>query len=98
MLEGTTMSPDEVRELLDHHEGETLDFKEAFYDLDDPASLLHMMKDVICMANVPRDHDAHIVVGVRKHEDGSCDLVGVKHHPDDAEVQRKLRGKMSFRQ
>ncbi|HEY6323498.1 MAG TPA: hypothetical protein VJA16_18305, partial [Thermoanaerobaculia bacterium] len=72
-------------DLLSMPEGETLDFKSTSYHLshgDD--SGLTLVKDVICMANTPRDQSAFIITGVRRSADGVSELLGVDAHPDDS--------------
>jgi tetratricopeptide (TPR) repeat protein len=76
--------------LLAQAESETLDFKATVYDLNDESSCLTLIKDVISMANTPRDSAAHIVLGVRKHPDGKAEVVGVDRHPDEADLQAQF--------
>lgn len=58
------MNDDELRNLLKRSEGRTLDFKEKSYDLHDDRSKAAFVKDLICLANTPRETDAYIVLGV----------------------------------
>src|SRR5437899_840091 len=60
--------------LLQRMEDETLDFKARGYDLTDEGSRFSFVKDVLCMANTPRDTTSFIVLGVKKYADGSYDL------------------------
>src|SRR6266511_2359307 len=74
-------------ELLRRSEGETLDFKATGYNLSDDMSKAKFVKDVLAMANTPRDTDAYIVLGVKKHADGTFDLLGLDRDLDDADLQ-----------
>ena len=49
-----------------------------------------LVKDVLCMANTPRDCDAYIVLGVEKHPDGKTDLLGLNSHEDEAKLQSQF--------
>lgn len=77
-------------------ESRTLDFKAEAYDFspDDVRQRERkralFLKDVIAMYNTPRDGDSHILLGIKKHSSGSYDLVGVQHHPDDADLRSKF--------
>ena len=57
------MTDDDFRRILRRPECETLDFKEDVYDLK--KSREAFLKDVLAIANTPREHTAHIVFGVR---------------------------------
>ena len=76
--------------LLKRMEDETLDFKSTAYDIRSEDSRLTFVKDVLCMANTPRDTSSFIVLGVKKHTDGRSDLVGIQSHPDDADLQSQF--------
>ncbi|MBN1964613.1 MAG: ATP-binding protein [Anaerolineae bacterium] len=81
-----------LRELLAENEGTVLDFKAAPYHFDDERSTSKFIKDILAMANTPRDEPAYIIVGVAYNPDGSRDLLGVEpgSHLDDADLQNKL--------
>ena len=78
------------RTLLDRPESETLDFKREPHRLDNDHFKSEFVKDILAMANTPRDEAAYIIIGVKVHKDGSKTLVGVTEHPDDADLQKKL--------
>ena len=80
--------------LLQRMESETLDFKEKGYRLDIDKGGLDFVKDVLAMANTPREDTSYIVLGVRKHADGSCDLIGLASHPDDADLQSQFENRV----
>ena len=84
------MTEQELRDLLARGEGETLDFKEAPYALDTRDKKARFIKDIISMANTPREEAAHIVIGVRKCPNGSFEVIGVAGHPDDADLQSQF--------
>ena len=52
MQDTTAMTENEFRQLIARSEGETLDFKEAGYDLKNSRN--KFIKDVLAMANTPR--------------------------------------------
>jgi hypothetical protein len=69
--------------LISHPESDTLDFKEAMYDLSGDGKY-DLIKDVICLANTPRDGSAHIVIGVRWKAGDPPTLLGLGSQIDDA--------------
>ena len=73
--------------LLECPESETLDFKASGYDMSDKRKKRDFAKDLASLANTPRECDAHIVLGVKKRNDGSCELLGIGKEIDDAELQ-----------
>jgi predicted HTH transcriptional regulator len=79
------MKEDEFRQLLARAESETLDFKEAGYDLKVARNAF--VKDVLAMANSPRDHASHIVFGVRWAPESGSTVVGLTRQLDDTELQ-----------
>jgi hypothetical protein len=81
----------EFEALLTRAEGETTDFKAAVYDLSNDAGRLSLVKDVICMANTPRDEESVIILGVKKHADGGYDLRGCEKHPTKQTSNRSLQ-------
>jgi hypothetical protein len=84
------MTEQEIRELLARPEGQTLDFKEAPYVLKTKEQKARFVKDIICMANTPRNENAHIVIGVRKEPDASYRVIGINSHPDEAHLQQAV--------
>ena len=84
------MDEKQFREILEHAEGEQLDFKAAPYDLGDEKGRSAFVKDVLAMANTPRDGTSLIILGVKKHSDNSFELPGVAQHPDEANLQSQF--------
>lgn len=84
-----TMTDDDFLRFLGRPEGENLDFKEDGYDLK--RSREAFLKDVLAMANTPRDDAAHIVFGVRWEPDAGCTVLGLKNQLDDAMLQDQIR-------
>jgi tetratricopeptide (TPR) repeat protein len=76
--------------LLQRPESDTLDFKATGYDIKNDESSLALVKDIVCMANTPRDTESFIVTGVKKYPDGHYDLIGLQSQPDDADLQSQL--------
>ena len=81
------MTLDEFRRLLERPEGETLDFKQVDYDFAKADQQNEFAKDILSMANTPRDGDAHIVLGVRWNPGEGSTIVGLMSQRDDAIYQ-----------
>lgn len=81
-------------DLLTLPEGETLDFKEQGYRFAEDYGKAKFIKDVISMANTPRDTNSHIVIGVRRSSNGTNTLIGITEHPDDELLQSQLTSKI----
>lgn len=84
------MTEDDFRRILARHEGPTLDFKAEDYDFAIPHKRGEFLKDILAMANTPRDVDAHIVLGIKKHNDGTYDAPGLASVRDDNDYQQQL--------
>ncbi|MET8590542.1 ATP-binding protein [Streptomyces sp. NPDC005078] len=77
--------------LLARMEGPTLDFKRSFYRIREDYAKRALVKDILAMANTPRDEVAHIVFGVRELS-GRFIAEGIDGPPvDDAELQELVR-------
>lgn len=90
-------TPKEIFEnLLKRNESDTVDFKMCNYifDVGTPKEKkrkrAEFVKDIISMANTPRDESAYIVLGVRSFSDGRKDLEGLDAFHDDADLQSKF--------
>src|SRR5436309_6327670 len=84
------VNEEQFRSLLQRMEDETLDFKAQGYNITDEDSRLSFVKDVLSMANTPRDTTSFIVLGVKKYADGSYDLPGIETHLDEADLQSQF--------
>jgi tetratricopeptide (TPR) repeat protein len=82
-------------EYLAKMEGSTLDFKARGYNLSDEGSVVDLMKDVLSMANTPRDQTSYIILGVKKHSDGRYELWGLDSHPDEANLQQQFSDRVT---
>ncbi|MCO5206226.1 MAG: putative DNA binding domain-containing protein [Anaerolineae bacterium] len=87
----------ELRDLINNgNELEWLDFKSEPYDISNSdrsvaeAQKTSFLKDVIAMANTPREKTAYIILGVKWYKDGTRDIQGIKKHFDDADLQPLL--------
>jgi predicted HTH transcriptional regulator len=69
------VTENEFRALIGRAEGETLDFKEDGYDLQNARNAF--IKDVLAMANTPRERPAHVVLGVRWTAEAGSTVVGL---------------------
>lgn len=83
-----------IDELLQRVEGSDLDFKSTHLRIDEPYLKTHFIKDLISMANTPRDGSAHIIYGVTCKPDGTKKIVGVTEHPDDASLQQLVASRV----
>jgi tetratricopeptide (TPR) repeat protein len=79
------MTENDFRQLLARAEGEILDFKVEGYQL--PAARNDFIKDVLSMANTPRDKPALIVFGVRWTAESGSSVEGLTSQLDDAVLQ-----------
>ena len=77
----------DIASLLERPESETLDFKASGYDLSIKRQKRNFAKDVASLANTPRGSEAHIVLGVKKQNDGRFELRGLDKELDDADLQ-----------
>ena len=82
------MTEAQFESILERHEGPQLDFKREVYRLTGDAAG-DLIKDVLSMANTPREGDSHIIIGVKKHADGTFDLFGLPESPDDYEFPER---------
>jgi hypothetical protein len=82
------MKAPDFQRLLKFHESEMLDFKEQGYDLRGRRNAF--IKDLLAMANTPREQDGHIVLGVRWTAEGGSTVVGLDRQYDDVEFQNAL--------
>ena len=81
---------DEFRQLIGRAENETLDFKEDGYAIQNPGGRGDFIKDLLAMANTPRERPAHIVFGVRWTPETGSNVVGLKQQLDDVALQDAL--------
>ena len=88
------LTEQEFSELLQRNEDETLDFKQEGYDLSREDKKFALVKDVLCMANTPRDESSYILLGVKKYPDGKFDLIGLDSHEDEANLQSQFSGRV----
>ena len=84
------MTIEQFQKLIARTESPTLDFKEDGYDLQDNIGRGNFIKDLLAMANTPRDSSAYIILGVRWTPESGSTVVGMKHQFDDADFQDKL--------
>src|SRR3990172_8110601 len=90
------MDTDEFERLINRAESDTIDFKATSYQFggqdphDTERRRADFVKDIICMANTPRDQPANIVLGIRKPPDASFELIGIPSFVDENELQQQL--------
>ena len=73
--------------LLDRPEDKMLDFKAKGYNSSKRKDKRAFAKDLASLTNTPRDDNAYVVLGVKKHVDGSIDLIGLEKGIDDSDLQ-----------
>ncbi len=79
----------ELKELFKKSESDILDFK-AKIRLDNDHFKSKFIKDILAMANTPREKTAFIIIGVKAYPNGDKDYPGFVDHPDDADLQDYL--------
>jgi tetratricopeptide (TPR) repeat protein len=88
------MNDAEFYSFLQKMEGETLDFKAKMYDFSSDLQKAKFIKDVLCMANTPREDPSYILLGVEKHIDGTYELLGLDKHMDEGILQDQFKGRV----
>lgn len=92
------MTSELLSNLLIRSELGTLDFKLEPYDFgaqtpeEKNRKRSEFAKDIISMANTPRDESAFIVIGVKRRLDGTNELKGITLHIDDNLLQQQIEG------
>ena len=82
-----------LMDLLSQMESSALDFKEKQYRLESDLQKSEFVKDILCMANAPRDRSAYIVVGVIDNNGRAGQVIGTSAQPDPAVFQDIVNGK-----
>lgn len=90
--EKAMVSESKVQELLQQQESDVLDFKREPHSFSDEKKASEFIKDILAMANTPREESAYLVIGVECLKDGSGRKItcGVIEHPDDNDLQLKM--------
>jgi hypothetical protein len=83
-----------IDSLLKRVEGTDLDFKSTGLKIGEVYLKIHFIKDLISLANTPRDGSAYIIYGVVSKPDGTKEIKGVTEHPDDASLQELVVSKV----
>ena len=89
------LTPEVFSDLLRRMEDDTLDFKRNAYDLSKGHMKYALIKDILCMANTPRDTNAYIVLGVKQFPNSTTQLVGLSHHEDEAGMQAQFEDRIN---
>ena len=84
-----------LNSLLNRAEDNFLDFKVQQYKLETTQQKSRFIKDVIAMANTPRNKSAYIVVGIAEEGGRSTNIVGIDNHFDPSELDRQLEGRIN---
>ena len=81
-----------IEMLVSRTEGETLDFKRDQYRLESDQQKSEFIKDIISMANTPRDESAYILIGVEDNDGRAGHIQGTGEHPDPSIFQNLVGG------
>jgi hypothetical protein len=81
--------------LIQKPEGQLLDFKSEHYNLSNEYLRGNFIKDIVSMANTPREQSAYIVLGVKANPDGTNECVGLDKAVDDSIYQNCIRPKVN---
>ena len=95
--EGSIMNHDAIEKLIKSgEEGRLIDYKICDYDLSDEEKKIDFIKDVLSMANTPRDpnEQALIFLGVKYKIGEDNELVGLDKFRDEIYYQNILKGKL----
>ena len=93
-----------IEQLLTRQESNDLDFKSEQYSLDNDKKKSEFIKDILAMANTPRDKSAYILLGVRENAGKATEPIGVSNHHDESALLNQVAGrvrptpKFSYRQ
>ena len=83
-----------VDQLLTRQESNNLDFKSQQYRFDADKKKSEFIKDILAMANTPRDGSAYILLGVSEMYGKAIDVVGVDEHHDESTLSGIVSGKV----
>ena len=84
-----------LRVLLTRAEDNFLDFKVQQYKFDTERQASGFIKDIVSMANTPRNESAYIVIGIDETDGRPTQLVGVNEHIDPSELDRQLQDRVN---
>ena len=84
-----------IESLLYEDEGAALDFKREQYKFDRASKedKSELLKDVLSFANSWRRLTAYILIGVDENKGGRCEVAGISHDLDDANLQQFVNSK-----
>ncbi len=88
------LTTEELENLLKQPESDTLDFKKTVYKISEEEGKAALIKDVICLANTPRQVTSFILLGVERKSDGSTSIEGVTEIIDDEIIQSQFSEKV----
>ena len=84
-----------LKSLLNQSESNFLDFKVQQYKLNSEWQTSGFIKDIVSMANTPRDESAYIIIGVAESQGRPTQVVGTDEHIDPSEIDRKLQDRVN---
>ena len=89
------LDPTSLEQLLHEAEGAALDFKQAQYRFNgaDARTKSELLKDILSFVNSWRRETAYILIGVKEHQSGRSEVVGVTEHLDEANLQQFVNSK-----
>jgi len=89
------MQTTRIRELLNHHESTTLDFKRDQYRLTNDEEKSELIKDLLAFANTPRTSDAHIIIGIAEAPTPPHTITGITEPLLDHHLQQLVNTKLN---
>ena len=84
-----------IANLLNREESDDLDYKSAMYNLDTKRKKSEFIKDIVAMANTPRNSPAYILIGVAEQSGKVTNVTGVTDHPDEELLGSIVSGRVT---
>ena len=84
-----------ISNLIGRQESDDLDFKSKPYNLGNTRQNSKFVKDIIAMANTPRNGPAYILLGVTEHAGKATSVRGIAEHPDEANLLSIVSGRVN---
>ncbi len=84
-----------ITNLLNREESDDLDYKSEMYNLDTNRKKSEFIKDIIAMANTPRNRPAYILMGVAEQSGKVTNITGVTDHPDEEILGSIVSGRVN---
>ena len=76
-----------IYQLLERQESDELDFKSQQYKFGGDTKKSQFIKDIVAMANTPRNSSAYILIGVKEEAGRATEVCGIDEHKDEATLR-----------